>query len=122
MKRNAPLYISILIMLNCMTHTTMAADVTALRVLLVPNEEAILSSQMDGQISSYKVDQGDSFKKGDVLLRFDCRERQAKLNSVIADLTVAEETYQAQLKLKKMDAVSDLDVAIDKAVNCPARW
>ncbi|MCX4029327.1 efflux RND transporter periplasmic adaptor subunit [Spartinivicinus marinus] len=86
-----------------------------IRVLLVAQNEAQLSSQMNGRITQFNVDEGDLFKKGEVLLAFDCKEQQANLQMSEAELTIAKKTYQAQLKLAKMSAASKLDVAIAAA-------
>ena len=99
-------------------------DTGTIRVLMVPNREATLSSRMDGLITSYRVDDGDSFNKGDVLLQFDCRERQANLAASAAQLAIAEQTLKSQERLKHLDASSDLDleVARSTAVKTRAEW
>ncbi|MBU2713458.1 efflux RND transporter periplasmic adaptor subunit [Zooshikella harenae] len=85
------------------------------RVLLVPNKEAKLSSQMNGRIAEFKVKEGESFKKDDKLVTFDCDEPLANLKSTKAQYEIAKKTYQIQKKLNKLSAGSRLDLAIAAA-------
>ncbi|RDH45552.1 efflux RND transporter periplasmic adaptor subunit [Zooshikella ganghwensis] len=85
------------------------------RALLVPNKEAKISSQMNGRIASLNIKEGESFKKNDILVTFDCDEPLANLKSSKAQYEIAKTTYQIQRKLNNLSAGSRLDLAIAEA-------
>ena len=87
----------------------------SVRALLVPVQEAIISSGIDGRIVSLPVEEGDRFQKGDLLVEFDCAILKAELQKARMDLEAAVETHEAQLQLQKFGSGSELDVAIASA-------
>jgi len=87
----------------------------SIRVLLTPVIETVLSSQIAAKIKRLKVESGDSFKKGDHLLIFDCSIQKALLNKARAEWTAVEKTHQANLRLQKYNSISDLEVAVSEA-------
>ncbi|RTZ57972.1 MAG: efflux transporter periplasmic adaptor subunit [Gammaproteobacteria bacterium] len=86
-----------------------------IRALLIAPTETVLSSQMDGRILSIPVKDGDTAKKGDVLLEFDCKENKAELRKSRAQLSEARYTWKANQQLKKERAVRELDVQLSSA-------
>jgi RND family efflux transporter MFP subunit len=82
-----------------------------IRVLLVSDKKATLSSQMTGRVQSIAVNIGDHFRKGASLLHFDCAVLKAKLDKAQADLSVAESTHATNEKLKEYQSVSNLELA-----------
>ncbi len=76
-----------------------------LRVLLVAREEALISSRFFGTIIRLKVREGESFSKGAVLVRFDCRE-------LAADRSVAAAT----LKLQQTASLANEELHVQKVV------
>ncbi len=86
-----------------------------IRALLTAPAETVLSSQMDGRILSIPVKDGDTAKKGDELLQFDCKENEAELRKSRAQLSEARYTWKANQQLKKEHAVRELDVQLSSA-------
>jgi RND family efflux transporter MFP subunit len=82
------------------------------RALVVAEMEAIISSQFAGRVNSMPRQVGDSFNAGELLVGFDCQERQAAVQAAQAELLGARETHLAKLKLQSLGAVSDLDVTL----------
>lgn len=88
---------------------------SAVRALLVPRVESVLSSQTTAQIMRIAVAEGERFKEGDVLVEFRCDETRAELLKSRAELRAAGSTHQANLKLREHNAVSPLEVAVSGA-------
>lgn len=85
------------------------------RALVVAEMEAIISSQFAGRVNSMPRQVGDTFNAGDLLVGFDCQERQASVQAAQAEVLGARETHLAKLKLQSLGAVSDLDVTLAAA-------
>ncbi len=85
------------------------------RGMLVAVNKATLSSELAAQVVAVPKKMGESFKKGDVLLKLDCRLFQAQLQKVKAESKVAELKLQNTLQLSKLNSIGTLDVAIAEA-------
>lgn len=85
------------------------------RALLVPEEEAVLSSQIQGQILRLPVKEGERFKKGQTLVELDCQIFEAELKKAQMDFEAASETLSANLQLQEFGSASVLEVAISSA-------
>ncbi|MEQ5768062.1 efflux RND transporter periplasmic adaptor subunit [Halomonas sp. H33-56] len=86
-----------------------------MRALLAPQQEATLSSRMEGTLDELAVSLGATVAEGDVLARFDCRIEQARVNVANTELGVARLNSQAKDRLRRLDAVGDLEVALARA-------
>jgi RND family efflux transporter MFP subunit len=85
------------------------------RALLVPEQEAVLSSQISGIIIKLPFEEGERFKEGDTLVELDCRILRAELSKAEMDLEAASETHGANLRLQEFGSVSELEVAVSSA-------
>jgi RND family efflux transporter MFP subunit len=112
--------------LFCLAHSVAANEpvrtdlvpgggVADIRVLLVGKLETTLSSQISARIQKIHVSGGESFRKNQRLVDFDCRILMAELNKAKATLQAAEKTHEANLKLQKFQAISGLEVALTEA-------
>lgn len=72
--------------------------------------ETVISSPIVGQISQIPSRVGTRFEKGEVIIRFDCTENDAKAQIAQSELTAASETLEAKIRLKSMDAASEIEV------------
>jgi membrane fusion protein (multidrug efflux system) len=72
--------------------------------------ETTISSPIVGLINQIPSRVGTWFAKGEVILRFDCTENEAKAQIAQAELTAASETLEAKIRLKSMDAASEIEV------------
>lgn len=91
-----------------------AAELKA-RGMLVAVNKATLSSELAAQVVAVPKKMGESFKKGDVLLKLDCRLFAAQLQKVKAESKVAELKLQNTLQLSKLNSIGTLEVAIAEA-------
>jgi len=91
-----------------------------IRAQLTPRHYTTLSSEMAARIDRIATRVGDRFKKGDVLVAFDCALQKAQLAHANAVLTQAEKTYAINQRLMQLKSTGqlELDVAaaeVDKA-------
>lgn len=95
--------------------TAPADDPNAIRVLLSPQLETTLVSQMVGRVVGLRSQIGARVEKGQVVVRFECNEAAARLDMARAESAAARETLTAKENLRKLDAVGDMEVALAAA-------
>lgn len=72
--------------------------------------ETVISSPIVGLIQKIPSRVGTQFEQGEVIVRFDCTENEAKAQIAQAELTAASETLEAKIRLKSLDAASEIEV------------
>lgn len=72
--------------------------------------ETVISSPIVGLIQQIPTRVGQRFNKGETLVQFDCTENEAKSQIAQSELTAASETLEAKIRLKSMDAASEIEV------------
>ena len=90
-------------------------DPNAIRVLLSPQLETTLASQMVGRIVSLDAGLGAPVKEGQPLVTFDCNESEARLKMARAENSAARETLGVKQRLHKLQAAGDLEVSMARA-------
>ncbi len=93
-------------------------DVTAdnqVRGMLVAVDQATLSSDLAGRIVEMPLREGESFKKGDLLARFDCAIYQAQLAASQAAARAAEAELNQNQQLAQLKSVGKHAVALSAA-------
>ena len=85
------------------------------RALLIAHRQAVISSQVSARIQTIHVQDGDRFKQDDILISFTCDAQTASLQSALAKQKQYQLTHDANVELRKDDAVSKLDVALSEA-------
>lgn len=89
-----------------------AANPNPIRVLLSPELETTLISQMVGRISALNASLGAAVSKGKPIVVFDCSEASAKLQMAQAEYASARETLETKNRLRKLEAAGDMEVAL----------
>ncbi len=84
------------------------------RALLKSQKQTILSSQIGGKIKGIKYREGDSFKKDQLLVNFDCSVQKAKYQKALAEKSRAGKKLENQKKLAEYNAGSALELSIAK--------
>ena len=56
------------------------------RALVVASQEAIISSELAAKVSDVLIQETESFKNGDLLIKLDCRLYQAQEDVVAANM------------------------------------
>ncbi|NYT61177.1 efflux RND transporter periplasmic adaptor subunit [Alcaligenaceae bacterium] len=90
-------------------------DPNAIRVLLSPQLETTLASQIVGRIVALDASLGAPVKAGQPLVSFDCNESEARLKMARAENTAARETLGVKQRLHKLKAAGDLEVSMARA-------
>lgn len=87
----------------------------AARGVLRARDQAVLSSELAGRIIEMPYPDGQDFKKGDVLVRFDCSAYQAQLNAAQAAGRAAREELAHKKQLAALNSVGRFEVALAEA-------
>jgi len=85
------------------------------RALIQADAEVTLSSEIPGRIIELSLREGDRFKKGQTLLRFDCRAHEGRLRMAQAALKAARLKLDNQKKRVELDAAGALEVGLAEA-------
>jgi multidrug efflux system membrane fusion protein len=70
-----------------------------------------LSAETEGRVEKIGIARGQRVKKGDVILRLDLRDRQARILEARASVNEHETRYEGQIKLKADGYVSETQIA-----------
>lgn len=91
-----------------------AEDISA-RGLIKAKSRAVLASEIGAVVNKTPLRSGDQFKKGDLLIGFDCRLLKSQKDKVEAQ-TKASKAHLANARdLEKMRSIGALDVTLAKA-------
>ncbi|MFT5395762.1 MAG: membrane fusion protein (multidrug efflux system) [Gammaproteobacteria bacterium] len=85
------------------------------RGLIKPVERAIISSEIAAKIKSIPFKAGDAFKKGDLLVGFDCSFYRADMASAEASYKSRQHIFENNKQLLALNAISDIDVSISES-------
>lgn len=85
------------------------------RGLIKPVERAIISSEIAAKIKNIHFKAGDRFKKGVVLVEFDCSFYRADLASAEASYKSRQHIFENNKQLLALNAISDIDVSISES-------
>jgi len=85
------------------------------RALLTPTQKATLSAPMSERIRTIRVEESDSFKKGETLITFECDILHAEARQAAAELEIKRRTHETNILMQEMQSISGLEVAISAA-------
>ena len=86
-----------------------------IRVLLTPVQHTVLSTEIPGRISALKLRAGDSFRKGEELVRLDCSLHQARRDKALAQADEAAKIKAVNTQLDRYGSVSTLELDVAAA-------
>lgn len=98
----------------CLISSAVAQDKVA-RGLIKAKEHAILASEIGAVVVKTPKRTGDSFKKGDLLIGFDCRLLASQKDKVAAEMKAAKARLDNAKELERMRSIGKLDVTLAKA-------
>ncbi|GGK73540.1 efflux RND transporter periplasmic adaptor subunit [Amphritea balenae] len=81
-----------------------------IRAQLTPHDYTTLAAEIGAKIGNIALREGDSFKKGDLLIKLDCEVQQAMKSKANADLAGAKKVYAANKRLSQLNAVGKLEL------------
>jgi len=82
---------------------------------------AEIASVMDARIKQIPVREGDGFRKGDLLVEFDCAVEFAELSRADASFKAASERAQVSKELVELDSMSKLELVMARSEAAKAR-
>jgi membrane fusion protein, multidrug efflux system len=85
------------------------------RGLIKPVEKAVISSEIAAKINDIPFKSGDRFKKGDLLVDFDCSFYRADLASAEATYQSKQNIFKNNKELLALNAMSEIDVSISES-------
>ena len=103
-----------------LTPPTAISTERAARGVLRARDHAVLSSELAGRIIEMPFSDGQDFKRGDVLVRFDCSAYQAQLNAAQAAGRAAREELAHKKQLAALNSVGRFEVALAEAKQAQA--
>ncbi len=86
-----------------------------IRVLLVPETETTISSEIPATIKKINGEPGSYFKKGEPLVIFACETLRAEKRKALAELNEAEKINQVNIRLGEFKSISDLEIAVSES-------
>lgn len=95
--------------------SSLTASDNQARGILTAVAQATLSSDLAGRIIELPFKEGESFKKGDLLVRFDCSIYQAQLAASQSAMRAAEAELSQNQQLAQMKSVGKHVVALSAA-------
>ncbi|WP_256079058.1 efflux RND transporter periplasmic adaptor subunit [Massilia sp. YIM B04103] len=81
------------------------------RVQLMARQAVTLSGEVAARIAALPVAEGGSFKRGQILVEFDCGTYRAQLNKAQATLEAASRLAEVNAQLAKLNSAGSLEVA-----------
>ena len=85
------------------------------RGIVRPVNMASVSTDLPFRIVSLPFRKGESFKKGDLLVRLDCARLMAERKSLQAERKIQQLAFQNNSELNKLNAIGEFDVLTAKA-------
>jgi membrane fusion protein, multidrug efflux system len=86
-----------------------------IRAQLTPRDYTTLASESAGRIDRIATRPGEHFKKGDVLVVFDCVAQRAQAAKARAVLSAAEKTYAVNRRLAELKSIGQLELDVSQA-------
>ena len=86
-----------------------------IRGVVRPQRQATISTDFQASVAAVKFKEGDRFRKGDVLIEFDCRRHQAELTAAEAQTLEMRLALENNVTLDKYKAVGKSDLEISRA-------
>lgn len=98
-----------------------APSVDHARAQLVAARRAVISSGLSGRIDTLPFREGDRFKKGDVLVAYDCALNRARLERAVLAESAARKKQAVAEQLETLKSISRSDVEQARATVAVAR-
>lgn len=90
-------------------------DQQDIRAQLTPRRFTTIASEIGAKIDQITVQEGGTFKAGQVLVVFDCSLQKAHLQKAQAELEAAEQTRRSNARLAELNSVGQLELDLSKS-------
>jgi RND family efflux transporter MFP subunit len=101
-----------IIILSLLFTVSSKAEVRESRALVVASQEAILSSELAARITSISVKEMERFKKGDLLIQFDCSLYEAQKDVVRANENSALIKLKSDEQMLQMRSIGKYELEL----------
>lgn len=95
--------------------TAKAGKFVQARAVVRPAQQARITADLIAPLAKAEFREGERFKKGDLLLAFDCRRQMAELASAVAQQREATVAFESAAFLEKRKAGSRQDMEMSRA-------
>lgn len=89
--------------------STQVLEKPAIRAQLSPLHFTTIAAELGAKLETFEFKEGESFKQGQMLIRFDCGIQQAQLQRVRATLAIAARNAATNQRLLKLGSVSRVE-------------
>ncbi|MEN9886013.1 MAG: hypothetical protein RL758_591 [Pseudomonadota bacterium] len=96
------------------TTASPAPAAKSMRVVVQSLMQATLSAEIAARITALHGREGDSFKKGDTLIAFDCAIFEAQLDKAAAELKAAQAKLDNDRELERSRSIGALEVVLSE--------
>lgn len=100
---------------NAQSHRSDGESGVTVRGIVSPMHSAELRVNLRARVARTPFKTGESFKKGETLILFDCSEQKADVAAAYASLAAAKSKHTSDLEMLKHQAIGELDVDLSKA-------
>ena len=108
--------VALILLAGSFTHTDAAgAEPNSVRGIVRAVNKAVIATDLVARVARIPFRDGQSFKRGDIIIAFDCRRYHAELRATAARARAARHTLTANLKLQKHNAIGSSEVEISRA-------
>ena len=101
-----------IIILSILFTVSSKAEVRESRALVVASQEAVLSSELAARINSISVKEMERFKKGDLLIQFDCSLYEAQKDVVRANENSALIKLKSDEQMLQMRSIGKYELEL----------
>ena len=101
-----------IIILSILFTVSSKAEVRESRALVVASQEAVLSSELAARITSISVKEMERFKKGDLLIQFDCSLYEAQKDVVRANENSALIKLKSDEQMLQMRSIGKYELEL----------
>lgn len=104
-----------LLSLQPRAETGFGIDRSEMRAQLSPQRYTTLSAELGAKINVITVKEGESFRAGDILIKFDCKLQSAQLDKAKAQLVSADNTFAGNQRLAELNSVGQVELRNSEA-------
>ena len=87
------------------------------QAILGAKRQIVIASGIDSKITKFNLESGDRFKRGQVLIEYDCTIDRGRLSEALSRQRVTEEQLIAYQRLSTLDSASNIELLIARENN-----
>jgi len=92
-------------------------DNYTVQAVLGAKDQIVLASSSNSKIIRFNFESGDRFKRGDVLIEYDCSLDNARLSEALSRQRVTEKQLAAYQKLTELNSASEMELVVARENN-----